>query len=82
VASEYVVTSSLPDTSILTMADSLHIVAFAFIFLSIAESVYSLKLYSSEIEEQIAQSKRMDMISAALMGIGYVASSALVVIYS
>jgi len=82
VASEYVVTSSLPDTSILTMADSLHIVAFAFIFMSIAESVYSLKLYASEEEDQIAKSKKMDMWSAALMGIGYVAVSALVVIYS
>jgi hypothetical protein len=82
VASEYVVTSSLPDTSILTMADSLHIVAFAFIFLSIAESVYSLKLYSSEEPDQIALSKKMDMWSAGLMGFGYVFISALVVIYS
>lgn len=82
VASEYVVTSSLPDTSILTMADSLHIVAFAFIFLSIAESVYSLKLYSSEEVDQITASKKMDMWSAALMGIGYVVVSTLVVIYS
>lgn len=82
VASEYVVTSSLPDTSILTMADSLHIVSFIFIFLSIAESVYSLKLYSSDDPAQVAFSERMDYWSAAIMGIGYVVSSALVVAYS
>ncbi|MGE0608374.1 MAG: hypothetical protein AB7O62_14860, partial [Pirellulales bacterium] len=38
VASEYVVTASLPDTNIMTMADQLHLLAFVFIFLSICES--------------------------------------------
>ncbi len=36
VASEYLVTASLPDSNILTMADKLHILSFLFIFLTLA----------------------------------------------
>jgi hypothetical protein len=46
VGSEYIVTSSLPDTSVLTLADMLHILAFVFIFLTLAESTLSLRLYN------------------------------------
>ncbi|HEX7320393.1 MAG TPA: hypothetical protein VF399_08565 [bacterium] len=50
VASEYVIASALPDTNLITMADKLHILAFIFIFLSIAESVLSLRLFSTDRE--------------------------------
>jgi hypothetical protein len=57
VASEYVIASALPDTNIITMADKLHILAFIFIFLSIAESVLSLRLFTAGRE---AFSKKLD----------------------
>jgi hypothetical protein len=51
VASEYVITSSLPDTNVMTLADKLHILAFAFIFLSLAQSTLSLWLYNKGKEK-------------------------------
>lgn len=51
VASEYVIASALPDTHILTLVDKLHILAFAFIFLSLAESTISLRLFTTEREK-------------------------------
>lgn len=45
VASEYLVTASLPDSNILTMADKLHIMTFCFIFLTLAEATLSNKLF-------------------------------------
>jgi hypothetical protein len=41
----------MPDTHILTLADKLHILAFAFIFLSLAESTISLRLFTTEREK-------------------------------
>jgi len=48
VANEYVVTSSLPDASVMTLADVLHILAFVFIFLTLAESTLSVKHYNGD----------------------------------
>jgi hypothetical protein len=79
VASEYIVTSSLPDTSVLTMADTLHIVSFFFIFASIAESTYSLALDLTEDPELCARSKLVDRISAVVMGLGYIVVCVIVV---
>jgi hypothetical protein len=58
VASEYVITSSLPDTNVMTLADKLHILAFAFIFLSLAQSTLSLWLYTKGREKL---SRRLDI---------------------
>ena len=71
VASEYVITSVLPDTGVISLADKLHIVAFAFIFLSLVQSTWSLKLYSSEVEEQVEKSKRIDRICGITFPIVY-----------
>jgi hypothetical protein len=76
VASEYVITSSLPDTNVMTMADKLHILAFVFIFLSIAESTYSLYLYSSDDEAKVKRSIRLDRASFFILGALYIAGSA------
>ncbi len=57
VASEVVIASLLPDTNILTLTDKLHIIAIFFIFLSIAESIISLRLFTGGKEEN---SKRLD----------------------
>jgi hypothetical protein len=75
VASEYVVTSSLSDTSVLTLADVLHILAFVFIFLTLAESTLSLKLYNGD-EAGRRRSKRLDRGSFALLLALYVGLSA------
>lgn len=45
VASEYIVTQSLPDTNVITLADKLHLLAFVFIFASIVESTVSLWMF-------------------------------------
>ncbi len=51
VASQYIISSSLPETNILTLADKLGILAIIFIFLSIAESIVSLKIFSAGKEK-------------------------------
>lgn len=76
VASEYVVTSSLPDTSVLTLADVLHILAFVFIFLTLAESTLSLKLYNGGDEGGKERSRKLDRWSFATLLVAYVALSA------
>jgi len=60
IASEYIVTQSLPDTNTVSLADKLHVVAFAFIFASIVESTCSLYLVENSHE---VQSSRMDRLS-------------------
>ncbi len=80
VASEYVVTSALPDTNLLTMADTLHLLAFFFIFLSIAESTYSLSLYSSGDAARIRRSILLDRWSFAVLGAAYIILSVLAVV--
>lgn len=46
VASQYVLTSNLPDTQGLTLADALHILTFIFIFITLLESTISLQLWN------------------------------------
>jgi hypothetical protein len=77
VASEYVIASALPDTHILTLADKLHILAFAFIFLSLAESTISLRLFTSEREKL---SKGLDKYSFILFLALYVLLSLLIIV--
>lgn len=80
VASEYVVTSSLPDTNLLTMADKLHLLAFGFIFLSIVESTYSVYLFSSGDPAKVRRSIRLDRASFGVMSVCYITLSTLAVI--
>ena len=47
VASEYLVTASLPDSNVLTMADKLHILSFLFIFLTLAQATLAHKVFAS-----------------------------------
>jgi len=73
IASLYVVTSSLPDTNVITLADSLHLAAFAAIFLAVAQSTWSLHM--CEHDHNVA-SKRFDRACAAIFPIVYVAINA------
>jgi hypothetical protein len=82
VASEYVVTASLPETNKLTMADMLHMLAFVFIFLTLVESTISLALWLTEDEDKIRLAKRMDRWSLVVMVIAYAASTGLCVYWA
>jgi hypothetical protein len=57
------------------MADRLHILAFACIFITILESTYSLHLYSSGDEAKIRRSKRLDRASFLVLATAYIAGS-------
>jgi hypothetical protein len=81
VASEYVITSVLPDTGVISLADKLHIVAFAFIFLSLVQSTWSLKLFSSDDDEKVEQSKKLDRISTVVFPVAYLIASGLAVLF-
>jgi hypothetical protein len=78
VASEYVIASSLPDTNILTLADKLHILAFAFIFFSIAQSILSLRLFTVGKEKT---SQTMDRLSFPVFFISYSVLSLLLILF-
>lgn len=57
------------------LADVLHILAFVFIFLTLAESTLSLKLYNGD-EAGRRRSKRLDRSSFAVLLAMYVGLSA------
>jgi len=69
VASEVVIASSLPDTNIITLVDKLHIISIFFIFIAIAESIISLKIFSSGKE---SGSKALDLSCFYLSIIAYI----------
>lgn len=77
VASQYINASHLPETHILTMADMLHIVAFWFIFLSLAESTLGLYLANSG---RLRLARRLDWGSFLLLGGAYIGLSVWVVL--
>jgi hypothetical protein len=68
IASEYVVASALPDSNVITLADQLHLIAFFFIFVTIAQSTVALWLYEAE---KIAASKRLDRIAQLICPAAY-----------
>lgn len=68
IASQYVVTSGLPDSNVITLADRLHLIAFFFIFLSIAQSTWSLWLMQTD---RPAPSLRFDRISRVVAPVAY-----------
>lgn len=68
IASQYTVASTLPDSNVLTLADKLHLVGFAFIFVSLAQSTLSLWLFQTEREKL---SKLLDRIARVVCPLGY-----------
>jgi hypothetical protein len=58
-ASAYVVNAALPPTNILTLSDKVNMIAVGFIFLSLAESIFSLRFY---YKEKPHASKMLDRI--------------------
>ena len=78
IASEYIVTQSLPDTNTVSLADKLHVVAFAFIFASIVESTCSLYLVENSHEQQ---SNRMDRLSRWIFPSSFAVLNALIILF-
>jgi hypothetical protein len=72
VASQYVVSAWLPESSSLVMVDALHILSFFVIFLSLAESTISLRLCATGNPERIQASRRLDRWSFYCLAVGYV----------
>jgi hypothetical protein len=68
IASQYVITSTLPQNARLTLVDILHDISFIFIFLCILGSVISLHLKK---KNQIAKHKKLDKISFVILTICY-----------
>ena len=62
-ASAFIVSSSVPDSGVMTVADEVHMVAIGFIFLSLLQSALALKL---EVSGREAQAVRLDHWSLAI----------------
>jgi hypothetical protein len=62
-ASAFIVSSSVPDSGVMTVADEVHMVAIGFIFLSLLQSALALKL---EVSGREAQAIRLDHWSLAV----------------
>ena len=69
IASQYVITSTLPQNARLTLVDKLHDIAFIFIFLCIVGSVVSLYLKK---HDKINSQKKLDKYGFYVLGISYV----------
>ena len=64
IANSFVIASTLPETDSFTFVDILHNLSYVYIFLCILISAFSLKLYEAGKQKE---SKRLDMISLAVM---------------
>jgi hypothetical protein len=69
IASQYTVASALPDSNVITLADQLHLIGFGFIFVSLAQSTFSLWLFQTEREKT---SKLIDRVCRVVMPLAYV----------
>ncbi len=69
VGNKYIVDSSLPDSTSLTLVDTLHGITLLFIFLVITASTYALRLMK---REKIKQANRFDSIVAPILLAVYV----------
>ncbi|MFO0735346.1 MAG: hypothetical protein U0270_05685 [Labilithrix sp.] len=79
IASEYTVSSGLPEIGAATLADKLHVVAYAAIFVTLAQSTYSLWLFEHGREDA---SKRIDRRFALGLPALYVIANILVIAMS
>jgi hypothetical protein len=75
VASEYLVAAGLPESNGVTMAEKLHILSFAFIFISLAESIVAYKLTTQNKEKEAV---RVDRFCFRAFSLGYVALAAFI----
>lgn len=79
IASQYVITSTLPQNAKLTLVDILHDISFIFIFLCILGSVISLSLKkNNKIDKQV----KLDRYGFFILGFSYLILTAIYVIRS
>ena len=76
-ASAYVVTQSLPDTQVMTLADKINALGIGFIFLSVVESTVSLRLFTSGKE---AASQKLDKASVWFFAIAFLILNVVLVV--
>jgi hypothetical protein len=79
IASEYSISSSLPESGIATLADRVHVLAYLAIFLTLAQSTVSLWLAEHGKE---ANSKRLDKVFAIALPTVYIAANILISVAS
>jgi len=63
VGNKYITDSAVPSSDTITLIDTLHIVAFFYIFLIIIQSVISLRLLEKENERAASISRKFDKYS-------------------
>jgi hypothetical protein len=78
VASWYVITASLPDTNVITLADKLIFVTFVFVFGTVMQSTWSLHLVENDRE---AVSRTADRLARWAFPLAYVAVNALIILF-
>ena len=78
VASNFVLSSMLPETSQITLGETLLLMTMGFILLVILESVVSLRFYENN---KIYEADRIDKISGLYFPIIYVISVCFVILY-
>jgi hypothetical protein len=76
IAAQYTMVAALPDSNVITLADKLHLWGFAFIFVSLAQSTWSLWLFQTEREKL---SKLIDRVSRVAFPLGYLVANVLAV---
>jgi len=76
-ASAYVVTQSLPDTQVMTLADKINALGISYIFLSVIESTVSLRLFTAGKEDA---SKKLDKIGFWALLISFAVVNVVVVV--
>ena len=77
VASVYIISSSLPDTNQMTMADMVSLVGVSFIFLTVLESILALRLFR---RGHRGAAIWLDRACRGLFALGYVAATLFVVL--
>lgn len=69
-ASWFIVSSLIPDSSVLTLADQIHILAMALVFASVVVSAWALKLYESGREAAADRLDRACVVGFPLVFLG------------
>ena len=69
IGNKYIIDSSLPESTSLTLVDTLHGITLLFIFATVTASAYALRLVKNE---KLRQANKFDMITAQILLLLYV----------
>jgi hypothetical protein len=70
IGNKYIIDSSLPESTSLTLVDTLHGITLFFIFLVVTASAYSLSLVK---KDKLKKANRFDMVMAQILLVAYLA---------